>query len=62
MSLDSRLRLARRNGTGTRIHAHEVQDVCEALRLLRACERHERASDAQHPPADQPATTGADQS
>lgn len=46
MSLDSRLRLARRKGTGARIHPHEIQDVCEGLRLLRACERAEAADDA----------------
>lgn len=46
MSLDSRLRLARRKGTGARIHPHEVQDVCEGLRLLRACERAEGADQA----------------
>ena len=45
MSLDSRIRLARRKGTGARIHPHEVQDVCEGLRLLRACERAEQADD-----------------
>ena len=55
MSLDSRLRLARSKGTGARIHAYEVQDVCEGLRLLRACERAERAEDAHA--ADQPPIT-----
>jgi len=49
MSLDSRLRLARRKGTGARIHPHEIQDVCEALRLLRACERAERGEGVTSP-------------
>ena len=46
MSLDSRLRLARTKGTGARIHHYEIPEICEALRLLRACERAERSDDA----------------
>ena len=56
MSLDSKLRRARLHGTGTSLHHYEVGTVCEALRLLRACERHEaaeRAAEADAPAADQ---------
>lgn len=50
MSMDSRLRLARKNGTGARLRDFEVPTVVEALQLLRACERAEATGPLPPPP------------
>ena len=50
MSMDSRLRLARKNGTGARLRDFEVPAVVEALQLLRACERAEAKGPLPAPP------------
>jgi hypothetical protein len=47
VSLDSRLRLARKVGRGARVRHYEVGELCEALALLRACEKAERLADVE---------------
>lgn len=50
MSLDSRLRLARKNGAGARLRDFEVPTMVDALQLLRACERAEATGPLPPPP------------
>lgn len=42
ISLDVRMRMARRNGSGTTVKFHEVATVCRALDLLRQAEKAPR--------------------